>query len=174
MLAERDIDPDEIESVEVRMGRAQVRVLVFDRPQNRWEAEFSGQYGVAAAVLLGKMGVAELDDEVVLRPEMQAFYSKVTLVPVDEYDERDPVFSPSESVTIRLRSGEELKSGPITSLPGHAGQPLTTEQLWSKFSECTTKTHTDAEARELFDLLQKIDVLSSVRVLPTCNSIFLK
>ncbi len=172
MLADRPVDPDEIESVEVRMGRGQVTCLVYDRPQTRWEAEFSGQFGIAAAVLLGKMGVPELADEVVQRPDMQAFYPKVKLIATDEVDERDPVFSPTESVTMTLRSGEVLESGPITSVPGHASDPLTTEQLWGKFRECTVETHDETGARELFDALQKIDSLSSVAELPTCKGIF--
>ncbi len=172
MLADHPVDPDEVESVEVRMGRAQVTCLVYERPNNRWEAEFSGQYGIAAAVLLGKLGVPELADEVVQRPEMQAFLPKVKLLPVDEYDERDPVFSPTESVTMTLRNGEVLESGPIATIPGHAEEPLTTEQLWDKFIECTAKTHSEEQARELFALLQKIDSLSSASELPTCTTIF--
>ncbi len=172
MLAGRAIDPADVESVEVRMGRGQVTCLVYDRPQTRWEAEFSGQYGIAAAVILGKMGVPELADEVVRRPEMQAFFPKVKLTAVDEYDERDPVFSPTESVTMILRSGEVIESGPIATVPGGADEPLTSDQLWAKFRECTIKTHSETEARELFDLLQNIDSLTSASVLPTCTSIF--
>jgi 2-methylcitrate dehydratase PrpD len=172
LLAGRDISADDIESVEVRMGRGQVTVLVYDRPQNRFEAEFSGQYGIAAAVLLGRMGVPELADNVVLRPDMQSFFPKVTLVPIDEVDERDPVFSPTESVTIRLHNGEVLDSGPIASVPGQAVDPLTREQLWAKFRDCTVRTHTDDEARELFDLLQSIDSLPSAAALPTCSAVF--
>jgi 2-methylcitrate dehydratase PrpD len=172
MLAGRNVDPDEVESVEVRMGKGQVTCLVYDRPQTRWEAEFSGQYGIAAAVVLGKMGVAELADEVVQRADLQAFFPKVRLIAVDEYDERDPVFSPTESVTMTLRSGEVIESGPISTIPGHANDPLTSEQLWEKFRECTANTHTEMEARELFGLLQEIDSLPSASVLPTCTSIF--
>jgi 2-methylcitrate dehydratase PrpD len=172
MLAGRDVAAEDIESVEVRMGRGQVNCLVYERPQTRWEAEFSGQYGIAAAVLFGKMGVPELADDVVQRRDVQEFFPKVTLVAVDEYDERDPVFSPNETVRIQLRSGEVLKSGPITSIPGHANDPLTPEQLWTKFRECTITTHSESEARILFDLLQKIDTLASARALPTCETLF--
>ncbi|KRF22393.1 MmgE/PrpD family protein [Phycicoccus sp. Soil802] len=172
MLADRTISPDDVESVEVRMGRGQVTCLVYERPQTRWEAEFSGQYGIAAAVILGKMGVPELADEVVQRSDIQAFFPKVKLIAVDEYDERDPVFSPTESVTMTLRSGEVIESGPISTIPGHANDPLSTEQLWGKFRECTLKTHSEAEARELFDLLQKVDALPSTKALPTCTTIF--
>ncbi|WP_311215015.1 MULTISPECIES: MmgE/PrpD family protein [unclassified Arthrobacter] len=172
MLGGRKIDPEEVESVEVRMGRSQVTVLVYEQPQNRWEAEFSGQYGIAAAVILGKMGVPELADEVVLRSDLQAFYPKVKLIPVDEVDERDPVFSPSESVKMTLRSGEVIESGPILSVPGQADEPLTREQLWGKFRECTEKTHSDHEAQELFDALQRIDSLQSAKELPTRVGLF--
>jgi 2-methylcitrate dehydratase PrpD len=172
MLKGRRIDPNDIESVEVEMGRGQVTCLVHERPQNMFQAQFSGQFAIAAAVILGKLGVAETADEVVRRPDMQAFYPKVKLKAVDEFDPRDPVFSPTESVTMKLRNGEVLKSGPIASVPGYASEPLSTEELWGKFSECTEKTHGKTQARELFDLLQKVDSLSSPKVLPTCTSIF--
>ena len=172
MLRGCRIDPDEIESVEVEMGRNQVACLVQERPRNQYQAQFSGQFGIAAAVILGKLGVPEIADEVVLRPDMQAFYPKVTLKAVDEIDPRDPVFSPTESVVMKLRNGEVLESGPIATIPGYANEPLTTEQLWDKFAECTAKTHTAVEARELFGLLQKVDALSSPHALPTCTSIF--
>lgn len=172
MLEGRGIKPDDVESVEVTMGRNQVRVLIHNRPQDRFQAQFSGEFGIAAAVILGKLDVAATADEVVQRADMQAFYPKVKLKAVDESDPRDPVFSPTESVRMVLRSGEVIESGPIASVPGYAGEPLTTEQLWGKFAECTEKTHTPQQARELFELLQKVDSLPTALVLPTCNSIF--
>jgi 2-methylcitrate dehydratase PrpD len=172
MLEGREVNADDVESVEVRMGRGQVNCLVYDRPQTRWEAEFSGQFGIAAAVLFGKMGVPELADDVVQSREVQDFFPKVKLVAVDEYDERDPVFSPSESVRVQLRNGEVIESGPITTIPGYANDPLNSDELWGKFRECTIKTHAESEARDLFDLLQKIDTLPSAKALPTCERLF--
>jgi 2-methylcitrate dehydratase PrpD len=172
MLEGRQIDPEEVETVDVRMGRGQVTVLVYDRPQTRYEAEFSGQFGIAAAVILGKMGVPELADEVVQRADLQAFYPKVKLIPIDEVDERDPVFSTYESVKMTLRSGEVIESGPILTVPGQAGEPLTREQMWGKFRECTAQTHSEDEARELFDALQQIDSLPSVAAIPTAAGLF--
>lgn len=172
MLEGRKIDPEEVESVEVEMGRGQVTVLVHHQPRNQYQAQFSGEFGVAAAVVLGKFGVPEIADEVVCRDDMQAFYPKVKLKPVDEFDPRDPVFSPTERVVMTLKSGEVLDSGPIATIPGYASEPLTTEELWGKFSECTQFTHTPTEAKALFDLLQRIDELKSAHDLPTCNTIY--
>lgn len=172
MLKGRKIDPQEVESVEVEMGRGQTTVLVHKQPQNMYQAQFSGQFGIAAAVILGKFGVPEIMDEVVQRPDMQAFYPKVTLVPIDAEDPRDPVFSPTDRVMMRLKSGEVLDSGPIATIPGYAAEPLTTVELWGKFRECTQSTHSDTEARELFGLLQKVDQLPSAKALPTVATIF--
>lgn len=172
MLGGRKLDPEQVESVEVEMGRGQVTVLVHDRPQNQYQAQFSGQFGIAAAIVLGKFGVPEIADEVVARADMQAFYPKVKLVPVDEYDPRDPVFSPTERVVIRMKDGEVLDTGPIATIPGYAAEPLTTEELWGKFAACTAQTHSEQGARELFALLQRIDTLNSTDELPTCETIF--
>lgn len=172
MLDGRKLDPEAVESVEVEMGRGQVTVLVHHQPKTLYQAQFSGEFGIAAAVILGKFGVPEIADEVVCRPDMQAFYPKVKLKPVDEFDPRDPVFSPTERVFIRMKDGEVLDSGPIATIPGYAAEPLTTDELWTKFAECTSETHSEAEARELFNLLQRVDSLKSAKELPTCQSIF--
>jgi hypothetical protein len=46
------------------------------------------------------------------------------------------------------------------------------DELWTKFVDCTRKTHAEKEARRLFDLLQGVDKLSSTRDLPTCEKVF--
>lgn len=172
MLEGRRLKPEDIESVEVEMGRNQVLVLAHQHPRNQYEAQFSGSFAIASAVIMGELGVDQINDDVVRRADMQAFYPKVKLKPVDETDPRDPVFSPTESVTMRLRNGEVLASGPVATIPGYAAEPLTPEQLWDKFASCTAKTHTPAQARELFDLLRDIDAQPSAHVLPTCTTIF--
>ena len=172
LVKDHKIKPDDIESVEVEMGRGQVTCLVHERPQNQYQAQFSGQFAIAAAAVIGRLGVEQIDDDVVRRPDMQAFYPKVKLKAVDEFDPRDPVFSPTETVIMKLRTGEVLNSGPIATVPGYASEPLTTEQLWSKFADCTKKTHSESQARELFAVLQKIDAQPSAQAIPTCTSIF--
>jgi len=172
MLEGKGITGDDIEAVEVKMGRGQTTVLVNHQPTTRYAAQFSGEFAIAAAVLIGKMGVAQLTDAIVQRADMQAFYPKVKLTPLDEQDPRDPVFSPTESVTITLRNGQVMESGPVGTIRGHAADPLTTEELWEKFAACTTKTHPTKLAKELFSTLQTVDTLSSVNDIPTCLAIF--
>lgn len=172
MLAGRRLGPDDIAGIEVTMGRGQVVVLANHKPQTGLEAKFSEQFAMAAAVLLGRMGVDVFSDAIVQRPDVQAFFPKVKLLAVDEYDTRDPSHSPTERVVIRLKNGEVLDSGDIARIRGHAYDPMSPEELWTKFAECTARTHSEAQARRLFGMLQAVDELPSVLDLPTCETIF--
>lgn len=172
MLHGRQIQPDDVGDIEVTMGRGQADVLTNERPKTGLEAKFSEQFAMAAAVILGRMGVTEVTDQFAQRPDFQAFYPKVKLNPVDETDWRDPVYSPTERVVMRLRNGEVLDSGPIASARGQVADPLTAEERWKKFLDCTARTHTEQQARKIFDMLQSVENITSVGALPTCETIF--
>jgi len=172
MLAGRKLAPDDIAGIEVTMGRGQVTVLANERPQTGLEAKFSEQFAMAAAVILGRMGVDVFTDAIVQRADIQAFFPKVKLLAVDEFDTRDPSHSPTERVVMRLKNNEVLDSGEIARIRGHAYDPMSTEELWTKFAECTARTHAEREATRLFEMLQAVDKLPAVRDLPTCKTIF--
>lgn len=129
LLTGRGLRPEDIDGIDVTMGRGQTAVLVNERPRTGLEAKFSEQFAMAAAVILGRMGVEEVTDETVQRHDVQALFPKVRLHPVDEYDARDPAHSPSERVVIRLANGEVLDSGPIRTIAGHADDPLSADEF---------------------------------------------
>lgn len=172
MLQGQGVKADDVSTITITMGRGQTDVLVNERPQTGLEAKFSEHFAMAAAVILGRMGIAELRDEVVLRPDIQAFLPKVKLVPVDAYDARDPAHSPSERVVVQLHSGKTFDTGEIRTVLGHAFDPLSTEQLWEKFRECTATTHSDTEAELLFARSQMLDELASTADLPSKERLF--
>ena len=172
MLAGRNLKPDDIAAIEITMGIGQVVVLANHNPQTGLEAKFSEQFAMAAAVILGRMSLDVFTDEIVRRKDIQAFFPKVKLISVEAFDERDPAHSPTERVVIRLANGEVLDSGEIARIRGHAYDPMDPAELWTKFEDCTKKTHSEKDARQLFGLLQKVDDLSSTRDLPTCGKVF--
>jgi hypothetical protein len=73
---------------------------------------------------------------------------------------------------IRFKNGETLDSGEIVRIRGHAYDPMNVDELWEKFADCTARTHTQAEAKRLFEMLQSVDELKSVLDLPTCEKVF--
>ena len=172
MLEGKNISPDQVEEVVVTMGRGQTAVLVNEKPQTANEARFSGHFAMATAVINGRMTVEELTDDVVQRPEIQAFFTKVRLDPIDEYDPRDPAHSIYDRVVIHLKNGEALDTGKVTKIPGHALDPFSAAEIWEKFRECTARTHSNADARALFDATQQLPDLASTADLPTANNLF--
>lgn len=172
LLAGTGITADDVAEVEVTMGKGQTAVLVNDRPQTGLEAKFSEHFAMAAAVILGHMKIDDLTDPVVQRPDIQAFFPKVKLIGIDAYDSRDPAHSPSDRVVVRLKNGRTLDTGEIATVKGHAFDPLTTEELWEKFQDCTAKTHTEADARALFEASQNIVKLDNAHQIPTSQDLF--
>lgn len=172
MIKGKNIRPDDVKEMVVTMGRGQTTVLRNDRPRTGLEAKFSAHFAMAAALILGRMGIDELSDEVVQRDDMQAFFPKIQLNAIDEYDQRDPAHSPYDRVVIHLNNGTSLDSGKLTRIPGHAYEPLTTNQLWQKFRECTTRTHDEVAARTLFDATQELPDLISTTDLPSAEGLF--
>ena len=172
LLAGRGLGAGEIDRIEVTMGAGQTTVLANHRPRTGLEAKFSEHFAMAAAVILGSLGVEVFTDAVVQRPEIQAFFPKVVLISVDEYDTRDPAHSPTERVVVYLVNGETIDSGLIRSLKGHADDPMNRQELWEKFRLCTAATHDEPDARRLFDLLQEVDQLPTARDIPSCNRLF--
>jgi len=167
LLAGRGIGPADIAEVRVTMGNGEADVLFNHRPRTADEARFSEEFAMAAAVILGRMGVAELADAVVQRPDMRDFYPKVHIDTIDERDPREPAMAPYAQVRVRLVDGTLLDSGQVSSIHGHAADPVTADEHWTKFQECTARTHTRAAARTLFDMLQQVETLTSARALPT-------
>lgn len=172
LAAARGIKPDDVEQVSVVIGRGEADVQPYHQPRLAHEARFSSEFAIAAGIVLGRMGVAELSDAVVQRADMQAFYPKVKIVVIEEHDEREPAMAPYTQVAVRLKDGTGHDSGRLTHIHGHAWDPVTRDELWAKFQECSARSHGATEAWALFDMCMQIDRLESARALPGSDKVF--
>jgi 2-methylcitrate dehydratase PrpD len=70
-------------------------------------------------------------------------------------------------VIITLTSGRQL-SRRVDSLIGRGGDnPLTTQELWEKFSNCAGRTLNAARVKALFDALQSFEKIKDIRHITT-------
>jgi hypothetical protein len=66
-------------------------------------------------------------------------------------------------VIITLRSGTQL-SRRVNSLIGRGGDnPLSTDELWEKFSDCAQRSMDLALIRPLFDALEALESVKDIR-----------
>lgn len=162
LMQRHDVDPDEIERIEVVMSVTQAKILRNSRPQTGLDAKFSIQFAMATAAVNRAAGLAELKDDRVRHPQVQSLMDKVVVDTEVEGDPADPIFSRYERVKVQLRDGQVLDSGEIRHARGHARLPMSAGELRTKFADCLDYGGAAAGADRLFATLQDLARLSVV------------
>jgi 2-methylcitrate dehydratase PrpD len=162
LLQKQPVAPDDVERVSITYSPRNVIALRNHAPQTGLEAKFSIEFAVAAALLVQRAGLAELTDEFVRRPDVQALMPRVTGRADSRLDPQRPGYSICDEIVIDLRDGRRLDTGPITQIRGDAGAPLRHDELWAKFEDCVRTGNPGISARPLFDALMSLDRVPSV------------
>jgi 2-methylcitrate dehydratase PrpD len=165
LVSEHRLKPDDITEIRVHTGVTQKLMLRNTNPQTGLEAKFSMEFAMAAALIAGRVGLAELTDEFVSRPEVGATFAKVHCTTTDEIMPGDQPFAPADQVSVVLASGQVLEHAPIVHAKGSWQKPLSQGELKDKFMDCATRVFKRAQAAELFDQLWNLDELGSIRSL---------
>ncbi len=154
---------DDVDGVEVKMPARNTDILRFPEPRSVSEARFSVPYCVAAALIHGDVGLSELSEAALHRPDIRALLKRVKLVPYDT-DPVSPDLSPDEpdTVTIRLKDGRSL-SETVRRIRGSAGLPPTATELFGKFERCAAIRLEGKSVAQLSTLLRDFDSVGDIR-----------
>jgi 2-methylcitrate dehydratase PrpD len=163
-----DLKPDAVERIHVSTGETQLRMLRNSRPQTGLEAKFSMQFAMASALVARKVGLAELSDSFVRRPDVQAIFPLVSFATTDTLKEGSN-FAPADSVEITTKSGETLKSGPVEYAKGSHQKPLSYQELFDKFADCLGVDFQDSKKSHAFENLMMFDRLNGASDLAMQN-----
>ena len=159
-LVERhNLSPDKVERIHVSTGKTQLVMLRNARPQTGLEAKFSMQFAMAAALVARKVGLTELTDAFVRRPDVQAIFPRVSFTTTDA-TMPGTAFAPADSVAITTTSGETLKSGPVEYAKGSHQHPLSRDELWAKFADCLGEDYPETRKSSAFENLLIFDRLN--------------
>jgi 2-methylcitrate dehydratase PrpD len=159
LVTRYDLTPGKVERIQVSTGKTQMLMLRNARPQTGLEAKFSMQFAMAAALVARNVGLGELTDDFVRRPEVQAIFPRVSLEGTAAVKEGSN-FAPFDAVEIFTTSGETLKSGPVEFAKGSHQRPLSREELWTKFADCLGAQFSDAKKSRAFESLMMFDRLN--------------
>jgi 2-methylcitrate dehydratase PrpD len=160
LVDRHNLRPDAVERIQVSTGETQLRMLRNSRPQTGLEAKFSMQFAMASALVARKVGLAELSDSFVRRPDVQAIFPLVSFTTTDALKEGSN-FAPADSVEIITKSGETLKSGPVEYARGSHQKPLSRQELFDKFADCLGVHFADAKKSRTFESLMMFDRLNT-------------
>ena len=116
---------DDIESVELRVHPLVLELTGNKTPETGLQGKFSVYHAVGAALVLGRVGVAEFTDEVVQDPRVTAVRDRVTAVVDGNIREAGAV------VTIRLKDGRTVEEV-VEQASGSHECPLSDEDMDAK------------------------------------------
>jgi 2-methylcitrate dehydratase PrpD len=167
LLSRHRFAPEAVKDIEVTMGRAQYIPLRYQHPSTPLEAKFSMNFAVACAIVAGRVTLAELNAGFIARPVLQALFPKVRVVTIDGFDPDFPMslLGPYDRVKVTLADGTLLDSEPLRFPKGHMRNPLSREELFSKFRACSANALSALACERLFERLQGLEEQPDIRAL---------
>ena len=159
LVARFDLTPEKVERIHVSTGKTQMLMLRNSAPQTGLEAKFSMQFAMAAALCARNVGLRELTDDFVRRPEVQAIFPRVSLEGTAA-TKAGSNFAPADAVEITTVDGATHKSGPVEFAKGSHERPLSRDELWTKFADCLGAQFPDGAKARAFENLMMFDRLN--------------
>lgn len=156
LISQHDLRPDDVRAVTVHISPRNKSTLRYSRPQTGLQAKFSMEFAMAAMLQARRVGLAEVTDAFVQRPEVQEAMGRVTVLTQEADDPRRPGEAPLEMVEVVTRDGRVLRTE-VEFARGNAAFPLRDGELLAKFEGCLQYGGVEARAQDLFALLLGID-----------------
>ena len=150
LAARHRISPADVASVQATISETTAGVLRHHDPRTVTEARFSMEFAVAAAIVRGKLGMAQVSAGTLQDPVVRELMKRVHTVTVHTSCPLEPSFAYTDEVTIALRDGSTVGSGPIRFARGHAQLPIGEVQLREKLLSCVQPGE-EPLARELLE-----------------------
>jgi 2-methylcitrate dehydratase PrpD len=155
LLAGRPVRAEEV----VRISDYFATVLRNHAPETGLAAKFSIEFAMAGAIVARRVGLRELTDDFVRRPDVQALMRRVVTETVREHDPALPGAAPADQVTIVLASGETLPGAKVVRATGHPSRPLSDQQVFEKFADCLEAGGSGIPAETLFGRLRAMQAM---------------
>jgi aconitate decarboxylase len=167
LIEQADLKASDVKHVSATIGKAQASMLRNHRPQTGLEAKFSIEFAIASALVDREVGLKQLTDTFVQRPDVQAQFAKVSTKINEEPCPLEPSFSLHDRVVVELTDGRVLDSGDIRFPLGNAGNPMDEAGMRVKFFDCIAAGLADGaqlqvSAPDLYARLSGLENLSSV------------
>lgn len=156
LVAEHDLVPDDVASIEVGTNSNVPNALIHHRPSTGLQGKFSLEYCMATGVIRRRAGLAEFTDAAVREPEIQAFLPRVRVVVDPDLEERG-FRHVRTRVRIQCTDGRSLQREAEWAR-GYPTNPLPAKALDAKFVECAERVLPPAQA---LDALQAVRGMAS-------------
>jgi 2-methylcitrate dehydratase PrpD len=160
------LDPDAVESITALVPQEVIKTVCEPqankkRPANDYDAKFSVHYVIAASLLRGRFGLAELEESALRDPRILALAARVSYA-VDPRSGFPQHYS--GELVVRMADGRELRHREQVNR-GAAERPLANGEVEAKFMENAGFAVAPARAREIRDALLHLEDFTDTRAL---------
>ncbi len=170
LLAEHDIELDDVARVDVDNVPSISHVLLHPNPTYGYQGKFSLHYNIATALVDKKIGIDSFSDEKLNRPEYREARAKTHVNVMSDWDpeyEHGPTYNP---VTITLKNGERLtKKVNRRTMHGAPADPLSERELKDKFRDCARLCLPDGQVESAVEAWWMLD--SAAKLTPALESV---
>jgi 2-methylcitrate dehydratase PrpD len=158
LVKEHGFGPEDIESIDCGVRPTALNILMHHDPKSGLEAKFSVEYWMAAVLLDGRVGLTQLKDEYVNRPEVREITSKVRV-----YGRPEITLAEARvKIDVKLKDGRELTAEYFPP-KGAPDNPMTEQELVEKFYDCAAWGGLPKpKAEKAIDLLLRLDEVDDI------------
>lgn len=156
---ENNLDPAEIESVEVLVGE-DCESANRTRPESGLAGKFSIHYTVAAALLDGTVEIETFRDDRRFAPDMEAMLDRIAVTKTPEITHMD--FASAWSRVSVTTTNDESYSATVKRPLGIWDNPAPRERYRDKFHECARRAVSDASTEDIITHIDEFETLGDI------------
>jgi 2-methylcitrate dehydratase PrpD len=158
MLKREEVQPAQVERIEVKVDFDPPRSLIHSRPKTALEGKFSMQYCLAAALLDRQIGLGTFTDQQILRPEAQDLIGKLHMRRIPGHEGQPSWQEGYNEVEVYAKDGRVLKERAARANTG-ALRGVTLHDIQAKFRDCAAGVLSTSATLELLELLDRLEEL---------------
>jgi 2-methylcitrate dehydratase PrpD len=158
---EEGIASVDIARIEIFPHGRRLRHTNTPHPQTSLEAKFSVQYVVARALRDGVLRLRDFEGDAHFDPEIRRLLDLTTAVPhPDMADDAEGQWG--AEVIVTLKDGRRLARR-VDNLVGRGGDdPMSSSELWDKFSDCAARGIPREQIAPLFERLETLEKVTDI------------
>ena len=161
LIAEHDIRPEDVVTIDVGTNHNMLNALIHHRPTDELQAKFSMEFCMAILLLDGRANLPEFTDETVLRPDVQNMIERVNFT-VHPDAEAAGYAKMTTVIDIHLKDGRTI-SGRADFGKGSPANPLSYDQVADKFRGCAEFAEWPTnKVEKTISLVERLDSLEDL------------
>ena len=147
----------DIARIDIQMGILQAKMLRGHLATMPLDAKFSAEFAVACALIHGHVNLTDLVAQVVNDDRIQHLMRKVVITTDDRHDAEEPLFSPFDTLSIKLFNATEISANPIRRAMGHSTNPMSDIEMKDKFFACAGLALSTPQVHDWWTCLHEIN-----------------